>query len=329
MEMMKEEYVWFDGEFLSSRDAHVHLKTHTLHYGLGVFEGTRAYKQTAGGSAVFRLEDHVRRLLGSAKVVNLALPFGESEISRATLELVRRNGHRSCYIRHIAFLGAGSMGLFPKDNPVRVAILAWPWGAYLGEEGLRNGIRCKISSYSKQYPNATPLQAKATGNYINSILAKREAILAGYEEAILLDNQGCVAEGSGENLFIFRGGRLETPPLTSVLPGITRDTVMQVASAEGIEVRERYFTRDELYLADEVFLTGTAAEVTPVREIDDRSIGTGRAGALTLHLQEKFFQIVRGELSEWKHLLSPVLTEEPAVEPAGAGSQVSDPFSAG
>jgi branched-chain amino acid aminotransferase len=302
----RSSFIWFDGEILPWDDAVVHVKTHTLHYGLGVFEGTRAYEQTPGGSAVFRLDDHLKRLRGSARVLELPLDYDHDTLRRATLELLRRNRLPSCYIRHIAFLGAGSMGLFPRANPTRVAILAWPWGTYLGEEGMRHGIHCKISSYARHFPNTALLKAKATANYLNSILAKREAIRSGYDEAILLDGHGLVAEGSGENLFIVVDGRLVTPPPTSVLQGITRDTVMRIAQSEGIPVDERHFTRDALYLADEVFLTGTAAEVTPVRMVDHRAIGESCPGPVTRRIQELFFLIVHGERPEWSHWLEPV-----------------------
>jgi len=301
------DFVWFDGAIVPWDEAVVHVKTHTLHYGLGVFEGTRAYEQTGGGTAVFRLADHLRRLDGSARVVDIPQEYDAETLNEATLELIRRNRLPSCYIRHIVFLGAGSMGLYPEENPTQTAILTWPWGTYLGEEGMKNGTHCKVSSYVRQFPNAMLLKAKATANYLNSILAKREAVRSGYDEAILLDGQGYVAEGSGENLFIVYEGRLLTAPLTSVLHGITRDTVMQLAAAaEGLEVEERHFTRDSLYLADEIFLTGTAAEVTPVRMVDHRPIGDGKPGPVTKRMQELFFGIVRGEAPEWRHWLTEV-----------------------
>jgi len=300
------KYLWFDGEFLPWDAGQVHLKTHSLHYGLGVFEGIRAYEQTNGGTAVFRLDDHLRRLEGSAHILELNLPYDRQTLKEVTLELIRRNEHPACYIRPIAMLGAGSMGVYPKDNPVQVAVMTWPWGAYLGEEALNKGIRCKVSSFTRNFPNSSLLKAKATGNYINSILAKREAVRLGYEEAIMLDGQGNVAEGTGENLFIVRDGKVITPPLTSVLQGITRDTIMKLAVAEGYEVYDRNFTRDELYLAEEAFLTGTAAEVTPIREVDDRLIGAGRPGPITLRMQKRYFQVIRGEREEWNHWLEPV-----------------------
>ncbi len=314
---------WFDGKLIAEKEAKVHIKAHSLHYGLGIFEGTRFYQQADGGRAVFRLEDHLKRLEGSAKIVELDLLYDRRELTEASLELVRRSGLESGYLRHLIFLGAGPMGVYPSGNPVHTAILCWPWGAYLGEEGLRNGIRCKVSSFSRHSPNAALLKAKATGNYLNSILAKREAIGLGYDEAILLDAQGNVTEGSGENLFIVREGRLETPPLTSVLAGITRDTILNLARAEGLEVREQYFARDELYLADEVFLTGTAAEVTPVREVDDRQIGKGRPGPVTRRLQDLFFRVIRGQEDRYRHWLAPV--EESAAAAASTAAETTEP----
>lgn len=302
----KADFLWFDGEYIPWDKGMVHLQTHTLHYGLGVFEGIRAYEQTSGGTAVFRLDDHLKRLDGSARILEMNLPYDQQTLKEVTLELIRRNGLPACYIRPLALLGAGSMGVYPRDNPVRVSIMTWPWGAYLGEEALAKGIRCKVSSYTRHFPNSMLLKAKATGNYINSILAKREAVRMGYEEAIMLDTTGNVAEGSGENLFILRDGKLITPPLNCVLQGITRDTIMKLAADEGIEVYDRSFTRDELYLADEAFFTGTAAEVTPIREVDDRVIGEGRPGPVTLLLQKRYFEVIRGEREEYKEWLEPV-----------------------
>jgi branched-chain amino acid aminotransferase len=292
---------------------------------LAAFEGTRFYEQTDGSSAVFRLEDHLRRLEGSCKILQIDLPYDRDTMREATLEVVRRSGLASGYLRHIVFLGAGAMGLYPKGNPVRTVILTWPWGAYLGAEGLEKGIRAKVSSYTRHHPNAAMLKAKATGNYINSILAKREAIKSGCDEAILLDVHGYVAEGSGENLFMVYDGHLATPPLTSVLSGVTRKTMLQIAEAEGIPSGQRLFTRDEIYLADEVFFCGTAAEVTPVREVDDRPIGDGRPGPITKRLQELFFRIVAGREESWRHWLTPVPgTEKRAVsEMAGATDPVA------
>jgi branched-chain amino acid aminotransferase len=301
--MQKSEFIWLDGKLVPWDDARVHVLTHTLHYGFGVFEGIRCYEGNDGRSAVFRLREHVDRLFDSAHVIGFAIPYKREEISRACVETVRRNGLRSCYIRPIAFIGEGEMGLAAAvSNPVRVSVIAWPWGSYLGDEGVRDGIRVKTSSFQRFHVNTLMSKAKAVGHYVNSILASVEVRRAGYEEALMLDPDGFVAECSGENIFIVRDGRVKTSPLTSVLPGITRDTVIQLLRQRGIEPIEERFTRDEVYLAEEAFLTGTAAEVTPIRELDDRKIGDGRPGPLTRDLQNDFQGIVRGADSrrrEW------------------------------
>jgi len=283
-----------DGKFVDWAHANVHILTHTLHYGLGVFEGIRCYK-TKNGSAIFRLKEHVKRLFDSCHIMQIRPNYSEEEIAQAIIESVRINNLEECYIRPIVYLGYGSMGLYPKDNPVRVAIAVWPWGAYLGEEGLQKGIRLKISSFMRHHVNVSMTKAKTCGDYVNSILAKREAISSGYDEALLLDTGGYVAEGSGQNIFIVRGGVLKTPPLISVLEGITRRSVIEIAEMEKIPLKEMPFTRDELYIADEAFLTGTAAEITPIREVDGRVIGNGSPGPTTKKLQDLFFRIVKGE----------------------------------
>lgn len=290
----KSTKIWMDGKFVPWDEASVHVLTHTLHYGLGVFEGIRCY-DTPRGPAVFRLKEHVKRLLDSAHIFLIQVPYSHEEICAAVTATVRENGLKECYIRPIVFLGYGSMGLYPKDNPVRLAVAAWPWGAYLGEEGLRNGIRVKTSSFVRPSVNSTMTMAKVCGYYVNSQLAKKEAIHCGYDEALLLDTEGYVSEGSGENIFIYRKGVLKTTPLTSILEGITRETVMGIAREEGIEVREERFTRDEIYVSEEVFLTGTAAEITPVREVDGRTIGVGKPGPVTRKLQSIFFDAVMGK----------------------------------
>jgi branched-chain amino acid aminotransferase len=305
----KAPYVWMDGGLKPFEETKINLLTHTLHYGMGVFEGTRAYAQTSGGSAIFRLDDHLKRLLGSARAVNIALPHGYDEMHQGSLDLVAANGIPTCYLRHIAWIGDGVMGLHPGDNPIRFAILAWPWGAYLGKEGLEHGVRCKISSYVRPFPNSTMTKAKVIGNYVNSILAKREAVGMGYDEAIMLDSNGYLAECSGENIFVVRGNIVRTPAMTSVLEGITRRSVMRIARDLGYQVEQTIMTRDELYFADEVFMTGTAAEVTPVREVDDRPIGIGTAGPITKQIQKTFFSAIRGELPEYSDWLSPVAVE--------------------
>ncbi len=304
--MEKVEKIWLDGEFVAWDEANIHILTHTLHYGLGVFEGIRCYSDGNGRSAIFRLREHVDRLFESAHIVQMEIPFSRDEIEKAIIETVRVNGLKECYIRPIAFLGDGSMGLFPKDNPVRVAIAVWPWGAYLGEEGITRGIKVKISSYTRLHVNANMTKAKVCGNYVNSILAKREAVAAGYDEALLLDADGYVCEGSGENIFIVKRGEVKTPSLTSVLRGITRDSVITIAKDKGIRVVEDRFTRDELYTADEAFFTGTAAEITPIREVDGRVIGEGRPGPVTKALQETFFEVVKGRMERYRDWLTTI-----------------------
>ena len=286
--------IWMNGQMVEWKDAQVHVLSHTLHYGLGFFEGIRCY-QAEGGAAIFRLKDHVQRLFLSAHIVQVKIPYTQETITEAIIETIRHNNLTECYIRPIVYIGYGSMGLFPEDNPIQVAIAVWPWGSYLGEEGLRKGIRSKISSIARHHVNSSFSRAKITGYYANSQLAKKEAREEGYDEAILLDTEGYIAEGSGENLFMVRGGELKTPPVTSVLEGITRDTVIQIANESGYAVREMKFTRDELYIADEAFLTGTAAEVTPVREVDGRQIAGGSAGPITQSIQSKYFKVVKGE----------------------------------
>lgn len=281
-----------DGRLVPWREATVHVLTHTLHYGLGVFEGIRCYRTDDGRSAVFRLPEHVRRLFESAHINLMEVPFSEEQISAAVAETLRANGLAEGYIRPLVYIGDGVMGLNPADNPIRVAVIAWPWGKYLGEEGMERGIRARVSSFARHHVNAKMTKGKTCGDYVNSILAKREALLDGYDEAILLDSQGLVAEASGENVFVVRGGELRTPPLEAVLEGITRASVIDLARDKGMTVREVPLTRDELYVADEVFLTGTAAELTPIREIDHRRIGSGRRGPVAKALQDAFFSAV-------------------------------------
>jgi len=286
--------IWYDGKMVPWRDAKTHVLTHTLHYGVGVFEGVRCYK-TDKGPAIFRLREHTERFLRSARVFGMKIPFAFDELFEAQRACVRENRLESCYIRPIAFYGSAAMGVAARSNPVRVAIAAWPWGAYLGAEGLEKGIRVKTSSFTHHHPNITMGVAKAVCNYAVSVLANQEATADGYEEAMLLDPQGYVCQGSGENIFIVRNGRLSTPDLAGgALAGITRDTVIQFASELGIPVSERRITRDEVYVADEAFFTGTAAEVTPIRELDRRPIGEGTRGPITTKLQSMFFDTVNG-----------------------------------
>ncbi len=299
----KTEKIWMDGEFIDWEDAKVHILTHTLHYGLGVFEGIRCY-ETPEGPAIFRLGEHVDRLFDSAKIFLIEIPFTKEEISNAIIETVRVNKMRACYIRPIVYIGYGAMGLYPKDNPIRVAIAVWPWGAYLGEEGLTKGIRIKTSSFIRNHVNSNMSRGKVCGYYVTSQLAKKEAISCGYDEALLLDTEGYVSECSGENIFIVRSDRIKTTPLTSILEGITRDSVITIARDMGIPLIEERFTRDEVYIAEEVFLTGTAAEITPVREVDGRVIGNGSPGTITRRLQETFFRIVKGQEPRYQHWLT-------------------------
>jgi len=297
MPITPTEKIWMNGELIPWEDAKVHVLTHTLHYGTGVFEGVRAY-ETARGPAVFRLTDHIERLFASAKIFMIDIPFTVQEIVEATKETVKVNGLPSCYIRPIVYLGYGEMGLNPMPCVVNVSIAVWPWGAYLGDEGMQHGVRMKISSWRRHDPNIIPPAAKGTGQYINSQLAKVEAIKAGYDEAIMLNPQGFVAEASGENIFIARDGDLITPPLSAgALVGITRDSVIRIARDLGVNVHEADLMRTDLYTADEVFVCGTAAEITPVREIDDRVVG--EPGPLTKKIQEVFHAAVRGEVERY------------------------------
>jgi branched-chain amino acid aminotransferase len=300
----KAKYIWLDGKLVAWDQAQVHILTHTLHYGLGVFEGIRAYLCTDGRTAIFRLPEHVHRLFDSAHIMQLDIPFSEAEISQACIETMRQNEQKEAYLRPLAFIGDGAMGLHPKDNPIRVAVITWVWGAYLGDEGLSLGIRLKTSSFTRHHVNVMMTKAKVVGNYVNSILAKREVIKAGYDEALLLDSAGYVAEASGENIFLVQNGVIKTPPLRAILPGITRDCVLTVARDLGIPVQEERFSRDELYIADEVFLSGTAAELTPVRELDDRAIGSGKPGPITKKIQEAYFAAVKGENSRYASWLT-------------------------
>ncbi len=292
-----------DGRFVDWDDAKVHVLTHTLHYGLGVFEGIRCY-ETKKGPAIFRLGEHVERLFDSAHIFMMEIPYSQKDIRDAIVETVKINKIKECYIRPLVYIGYGAMGLFPKDNPISVSVAAWPWGAYLGEKGLENGIRIKTSSFIRNHVNSNMSRGKVCGYYVNSQLAKKEAISCGYDEAMLLDTEGYVSEGSGENIFIVRNGVLKTTPLTSILEGITRDSIISIAQEAKIEVVEERFTRDELYIADEAFFTGTAAEVTPIRECDGRVIGQGRRGEITERLQSTFFDIVKGKNNKYKSWLT-------------------------
>lgn len=292
--MQPSEKIWMDGAFVNWADATVHVLTHSLHYGLAAFEGIRCYKGRQG-SAIFRLEEHVDRLFESAHIAMMVLPYDRKQIKDAIVETVRINKLDACYIRPLVYVGYGTMGIYPGDNPIRVSIAAWKWGTYLGEEALTKGIRARISSFTRHHVNVSMTRAKVSGYYVNSILAKCEVKKDGYDEAILLDPEGYVAEGTGENVFMIRKGEIKTTPLTSILEGITRNSVLQLAREANIPAVEERFTRDALYVADEVFVTGTAAELTPVNEIDGRRVGSGAPGPITKALQKRFFDIVRGE----------------------------------
>lgn len=300
----KLKKIWMNGKLVDWDDARVHVLTHALHYGTSVFEGVRSYELADGGRGVFRMQEHTKRLFESAKILMIKIPYTEAEINSATLETLKANDVKGAYIRPLAFIGDGAMGLYAVSNPVTVSISCWVWGAYLGEEGVKNGIRAKISSYARMHVNTHMTKSKAGGNYINSILAKREVSLAGYEEAIMLDTDGYVCECSGENIYIVKDGAIKTPPLTAVLNGITRNSVIQLAKEEGIPVIEQRFTRDELYTADEVFMSGTAAEITPIREVDDRTIGEGKPGPVTRKIQEQYKMAITGQLPKFSHWIS-------------------------
>ena len=285
--------IWMDGELVDWRDATTHVLTHSLHYGMGVFEGVRAYA-TDRGAAIFRLQDHTRRLFNSAHIMQMPMPFSEEVINEAQRQVVRANELEACYIRPLVFYGSEAMGLNAMGLEVHVVVAAWPWGAYLGDDGLKHGIRAMTSSYTRHHPNITMTKAKLTGGYFNSMLAHREAKEAGFDEGVLLDPYGFVAEGPGENIFLVRDGVIYTPPLATALDGITRRTVLELAREEGIEVREEPLTRDAFYIADEAFFSGSAAEVVPIREMDRRVIGAGSAGPVTQKLQQRYFDVVAG-----------------------------------
>jgi branched-chain amino acid aminotransferase len=317
--------VWIDGTLVPFKEANVHILTHTLHYGVGAFEGIRCYKRVDGRSAVFRLIEHIDRLFDSALICAMDVPYTREQVIQACLDTLKANRMTEAYLRPLVFLGDGALGLGTLENPVRVAVAVYEWGAYLGDEGLRKGIRCKISSFTRGGLNASMSKGKICGQYVNSVLAKREAMKAKYDEAIMLDSFGHVCEASGENIFIVKQGKLKTPPLSSaILAGITRDTLITIAREHGLVVEESTFARDELYLADEVFLCGTAAELTPVREIDDRRIGAGECGPVTRRLQEAFFEVAKGRAGaapthpEWI-----TYVDAPAVRAAATGTPLA------
>lgn len=322
----KTSTIWMDGRFVPWDEAKVHVLAHGLHYGTGLFEGIRSYR-TPRGPAIFRLEDHLRRFAQSAAYLFMDLPYDAEDLARACKEAVLRNGLADAYVRPLAFYGLGGMNFSFKDNVVHVAVAVWPWGAYLGEDGLRNGIRVKTASWAKTPTNAIPSGAKLAGAYVNSCLAYQEAMRAGFDEALLFNDAGAVAEGTGENLFLVRGNEVVTPPVSDhILPGVTRDSVLRIARDEGYAVREATITRPELFAADELFFTGTAAEVTPIREVDWRPIGSGRAGPVTLQLQRAFFAAVRGETPAYRSWLT--ILEEPVTAGDGNFRQMTGAVSA-
>lgn len=299
----RDGFIWYDGKLVPWRDATTHVLSHSLHYGLAVFEGVRAYN-TVKGTAIFRLAEHTQRLLNSGKIYMMSIPYSKDELMQAQLEVVRANKLESCYLRPIAFYGSEKMGISTRGATVHVAIAAWPWGAYLGEEGLEKGIRVKTSSFARHHVNVTMPRAKVASTYANSILANLEVTQEGYDEALLLDTQGFVAEGAGENLFVIKDGKIFEPEIASALTGITRDSVINVAREFGLEVQSKRLTRDDIYIADEAFFTGTAAEVTPIRELDSRVIGEGKRGPITAKIQARFFDIVNGRAPEYDHWLA-------------------------
>ncbi|MEX0806840.1 MAG: branched-chain amino acid transaminase [Candidatus Binatia bacterium] len=301
---LKTEKIWLDGEMVRWEDAKVHVLTHALHYGTAYFEGIRCYELADGRSAVFRLVEHLRRLSDSGKILGFPLPYSIEQLTEATLDIIRVNNLKECYIRPLAFVGLGEMGLYAPNNPLNVSIAVWPWAAYLGDEGLKNGIRAKVSSFTRHHVNVMMTKSKAAGNYVNSVLAKNEVKKAGYDEAIMLDAEGYVSEASGENIFLVRNRKVKTTPLTSILPGITRDSIITLARDKGYEVVEERFTRDELYTTDEAFFTGTAAELTPIREVDDRQIGAGCRGPVTEDIQRSFFDVVKGREKKYSSWLT-------------------------
>jgi branched-chain amino acid aminotransferase len=301
----RDGFIWHDGKLVPWREATTHVLTHSLHYGLAVFEGLRAYKTTSG-TAIFRLREHTERLFNSAHIFMMKMPYDKETLIAAQREVVRANNLESCYVRPIAFYGSEKMGVSPKGAQVHVSIAAWPWGAYLGADGLEKGIRVKTSSFARHHINVTMCRAKFSGTYANSILANQEAVDHGYDEALLLDVDGYVAEGAGENLFLVKNGKLYEPELTSALIGITRDSVIQLAGDIGLEVHTKRITRDDIYIADEAFFTGTAAEVTPIRELDNRVIGAGKRGPVTEKLQSMFFDVVNGRNPKYSKWLTPI-----------------------
>ena len=304
--MKKSKYIWFNGKFVNWDKATTHVLSHGLHYGSGIFEGIRAYSSNKKESYVFRLREHYDRFYNSAKVSLIKIPYTQRILEKATLELIKRNNLKDCYIRPLAFIGDGAIGINPDKNKINVIIAAFEWGTYLGKNGISKGIRAKISSFARMGVNSFMTKSKISGNYINSVFAKREAIQLGYDEALMLDSDGYIAEGTGENIYIVRNGLIKTTPITTVLEGITRDCVFNIANDNNITIKEQRFTRDELYIAEEVFLSGTAAEITPVREVDNRLIGTGKPGKITKMIQNEYSKIVKASNEKYTKWLTKV-----------------------
>ncbi|MCA9492186.1 MAG: branched-chain amino acid transaminase [Myxococcales bacterium] len=295
---IESQWVWMDGELVPFADAKVHVLSHTLHYGLGAFEGIRAYEQPDGRAGIWRLDEHVERLFDSLKMARMTPSCSRDEMKQACLDVLVKNGFTEAYIRPLAFMGMGAMGLGARNNPVHMVVAAWKWGAYLGDEGMKNGVRLRTSSFSRNHPNAALSRAKIVGHYVNSIMARYEANDDGFEEALMLDHLGFVAEGTGENVFVIKGGLVKTPPVANILPGITRKTVMDILEHEGIPLKEQLFGRDAFYVAEEAFMCGTAAEVTPIASLDRRAVGEGRPGPMTQRIQQIYADAVRGRV-DW------------------------------
>jgi branched-chain amino acid aminotransferase len=295
---IESDYIWMDGELVPFADAKVHVLSHTLHYGLGAFEGIRAYEQPDGRAGLWRLDEHLERLFDSLRISRLTCPYTPEQVKEACRQVLTANKFKSAYVRPLAFLGMGAMGLGARTNPLHLIVAAWQWGSYLGDEGLENGVHLRVSSFSRNHPNAALARAKIVGHYVNSIMARYEANDDGFQEALMLDHHGFVAEGTGENVFVMKGGVVKTPPVANILPGITRKTVIEVLQRDGYEVREQLFGRDAFYVADEAFMCGTAAEITPIASLDRRIIGTGRPGPITRRIQEVFHAAVRGKV-DW------------------------------
>jgi len=298
---IRSDFIWFDGELVPYDQANVHVLSHTLHYGLGAFEGIRAYEQPSGHAGIWRLEEHIDRLVDSMKIARLPVRYTTEELCAACETTLKANGLTSAYIRPLAFLGSGQMGLGARNNPVHWVVAAWPWGAYLGDEGIQKGVRLRTSSFTRNHPNSAMSRAKIVGHYVNSIIARYEANEDGFDEALMLDSSGNVAEGTGENVFVVKNGVVTTPPAVNILPGITRESMLEILAHEGIECREQSFARDAFYVADEAWMVGTAAEVTPIRELDRRTIGSGSPGPVTRMLQETYAGAVRGKIDWLRH----------------------------